>query len=73
MRVNVTAHPNSKKPRVETDLLGNLHVYVSEPPIDGRANIAITIALANYFSVPKSAVNLVSGYKSKIKIFEVTK
>ena len=71
MKLTVFVHPNSKKPRVDKDLLGDLHVYVHEPPLEGRANLAVIEALAQYFKVSKSQVMLVSGGKSKRKIFNV--
>ena len=73
MKISVIAHPNSKKPRVEKDLLGAIHAYVNEPPLEGKANNAVRLALAGYFKVKKSAVFLVSGEKSKNKIFEIIK
>ncbi len=72
MKINVIAHPNSKRPRVEKDLLEILHVYVSEPPLERKANNAIREALAKYFNVKKSGVILISGEKSKNKLFEVS-
>ncbi|MCL4397420.1 DUF167 domain-containing protein [Patescibacteria group bacterium] len=73
MKISVIAHPNSRRPRVETDLLGALHVYVSEPPLDGKANRAAGEALAKYFKVKKNQVLLVSGEKTKNKMFEIIK
>ena len=71
MKVEITAHPNSKKPRIEKDLFGQLQVYVSSPPLDGRANEAVILALARHFKVKKYQINLISGRKSKLKIFEI--
>jgi len=71
MKITVNVHPNSKKPRIEKDLLGTLHVYVIEPPLEGRANKAVVEALAKYFKTKKNNVFLVSGTKSKNKIFEI--
>lgn len=71
MKISIVAHPNSKKPRVEKDLLGELHIYVNEPPLEGRANNAIANALAKYFEVKRSGVILISGEKPKNKIFEI--
>lgn len=71
MKLSVVAHPNAKKPRIEKDLLGTLHVYVNQPPLQGKANKAVIEALANYFGVKKSQILLVSGEKSKTKILEV--
>lgn len=71
MRVNVIAHVNAKKPRVEKDLLDTLHVYVNQPPLEGKANRAIIESLAHFFKVNKNNVILISGEKSKNKIFEI--
>lgn len=71
MRVLVIAHPNSKKPRIEQDLLETLHVYVHEPPLEGKANKAVIKALSKYFNVSKSQIILLSGEKSKNKLFEI--
>lgn len=72
VKISVIVHPNSKKIRVDKDLLENLHVYVNQPPLEGKANNAAIAALADYFKVGKSQVILVSGAKSKYKIFEIS-
>lgn len=72
MKISVIAHPNSKKPRIDKDLLGGLNVYVSEPPLEGKANLAVIEALADYFKTSRSKVILLKGQKSKIKIFEIS-
>ncbi len=71
MKVSVIAHPNSRKPRVEKDLFGDLHIYVNEPPLEGKANYAVLLALAKHLKIRKSAVRLVGGEKSKHKLFEI--
>ena len=71
MKVSIIAHPNSKKPRIEKDLFDALHVYISEPPLEGKANNAIRESLADYFDVKKSAVLIISGEKAKNKVFEI--
>ena len=71
MKLQVIAHPNSKKARVEEGLLGTLHVYVNQPPLDDNANKAIIKALAKYFKVKTNSVILLSGEKSKNKIFKI--
>lgn len=73
MKLTVFVHPNSKKPRIDKDLLGSLHVYVNQPPLEGKANKAVVEALAKEFKVSKSQVLLVRGEKSKVKIFEIGK
>ena len=71
MKLKVIAHPNSKRPRVEKDLLGDLHVYISAPPLEGKANAAVLLALAEYLHIPRSKIILKTGMKSKIKVFEI--
>lgn len=71
MKIQIIAHPNSKKPRIEEDLLGTLHVYVNAPPLEGKANKAVIEALSEYFKVKKSCVLFISGAKSKSKTFEI--
>ncbi|MDR3642010.1 MAG: DUF167 domain-containing protein [Candidatus Doudnabacteria bacterium] len=71
MRIEIIAHPNSKKPRVEKDLFGKLQVYVSAPPLDGRANLAVVESLAGHFHIKKSQISLIRGHKSKIKTFDL--
>lgn len=71
MKIIITAHPNSRHPRIEKDLFGNVHVYVSEPPLEGKANKAVREALAKYYKIAQSKVQLVKGEKSKLKTFEI--
>lgn len=73
MRVNVIVHPNSRKPRVEKDILGQINAYVASPPVEGKANKETLEALANYFKVKKSNIRLISGTKSRLKLFEIEK
>ena len=67
MNISVITHPNEKQPRVEEDLTGMLHIYVSAPPLEGKANAAVIEALAQYYKVKKSVITLLSGHTSKYK------
>lgn len=71
MKISIIAHPNSKKERIEKDLLGTLHVYVTEPPLEGKANAAVINSLAKHYKVQRSRVILLTGKKSKNKLFEI--
>ncbi|HMQ01526.1 MAG TPA: DUF167 domain-containing protein [Candidatus Doudnabacteria bacterium] len=71
MKLAIIAHPNSKRPRIESDLFGTLHVYVSEPALENRANLAVIEALAKYLQIKKAQLKLISGRKSKNKLFEI--
>jgi len=71
MKVSVIVHPNSKKTRIEKDLMGMLHVYVNAPPLEGKANKAVIESLAKFLKVKKSGIILIRGEKSKNKVFEI--
>jgi uncharacterized protein len=73
MRVIIIVHPNSKRPRFEKDLLGCFHAYVSQPPLQGKANRAVIEVLAKHFKVSKSKIKLIQGEKFKQKVFEIDK
>lgn len=70
MIVDVTVKPSSKKgPQVQPGLDGSLLIYVREPAIDGKANQAVVKLLADYYSVSKGRVKIISGLTSKQKRF----
>ena len=71
MKLTIITHPNSKNPRIEKSLLGVLHVYVKEVPLEGKATKAVIEALATHLKVKKRQVILLRGEKSKNKIFEI--
>lgn len=73
MKIFVKAKPSAKEERIEKTDEINFIVWVKEPPKNGKANKAIAKALACYFNVSLSCVNLVSGFSSKQKVFEILK
>jgi uncharacterized protein YggU (UPF0235/DUF167 family) len=73
MIISIIAHPNSKRPRIEKDLFGTLHIYVNQPPLEGKANKAVAESLAEHFKTNKSKIKLIRGSKSKQKVFDVQK
>ena len=71
MKLLIQVHPNAKIPRVATHPENSLDIYVSQSPIEGKANAAVIKALAKHLGVSKSKVRIVSGIKGKKKVFEV--
>ena len=68
MKISVQVKPNSKKESVElTD--GVYIVRVNAPPVEGAANERVIELLAEHLDRPKSSIQLVSGHRSKRKIF----
>jgi hypothetical protein len=69
----VRAQPGAKKTAI-TGIYGEgpaaqLKIAVHAPPLEGRANQALIAFLAETFSVPKNAVELVTGELSRSKVF----
>jgi uncharacterized protein len=71
MKINVKAKTRAREEKVEKVDESYFVVSVKEPPVDGKANFAITKALAKYFGISGYNVRLVSGQSSKQKIFEI--
>ncbi len=71
MKLFITAKPNAKKACMEKINETHFVVAVKEPPVQGRANAAITEALAEYFGIARSRVRMQSGFSSRQKVFEV--
>ena len=68
----VRAQPGAKKTAI-TGVYGEgpeaqLKIAVHAPPLEGRANQALIIFLAETFSVSKNAVELIAGESSRSKV-----
>ena len=70
MKIEVIAHPKSKTNLVKK-VGGVCHVYTTKTPIEGQANKEIIKLLTNFLGIKNNQIFLVSGEKSKKKIFEV--
>lgn len=75
-RITVKLTPGAKKNEVgvwETDAAGArfLRVSVTAAPEKGKANAALIKLLAKHWGVPKSAITIVRGETSRVKVIEV--
>ena len=69
--LTVLAAPRASKTEIAGVLGDALKIRVQAPPVDGKANLALRGFLAETFSVPIRAVELVSGETSKRKVFRI--
>ena len=70
MKIQVTVKPGAKTQKiVESD--EGLVVYLHARAHDGEANTALVKALADYYDVSKSQVEIIRGQKSHQKVVEI--
>jgi len=70
MRITVKVKPNSERQsiKVENDIYT---INLNSPPIEGKANKELIEVLSDYFNVPKSKIEIVSGHKGRVKIIDI--
>lgn len=71
MLIKVRAFPHSKTEEIIKKSEDCFEVKVKEPPLQGKANRAIIIALSLYFKVPETNIRIIKGFKERNKIIEV--
>ncbi|KKW22044.1 MAG: hypothetical protein UY65_C0033G0010 [Parcubacteria group bacterium GW2011_GWA2_51_12] len=71
MKIYVKVKTGARNESVEQIALEDYLVSVTERPVDGRANEAVIEALSLHFNIAPSNIRLLSGGKSRHKIFEI--
>jgi len=71
MKIFVNVKAGSKVEKVEKIDGRNYKLWVKAPAKEGKANQAVVKALAKYFGVAKSNIEIISGIKSKKKLVEI--
>lgn len=71
MRISVKVKPGAKEDKVKIVSRDSYIVFVKAKAKDGEANYAVREALADYFNVPRSRVLIVSGKRSRSKVFDI--
>ena len=65
--IDVRVIPRSSKPGLAGTREGAVLVRVNAPPVEGAANEALIEVLADALRVPRRAVTIVSGQRSRLK------
>ncbi len=71
MKIFVRTKPRARKTLVEQVDQTHFVVSINEPPIENRANEAVIKALADYFKISPSQVEITSGHTAKTKVVEL--
>ena len=68
---SIRVQPRAARTAISGTVGDALKVSVSAPPLDGRANAAVVEFFSEVLSVPRSAVQVVAGERSRNKIVRI--
>ena len=70
MKIILKVIPGAKKNLLKQE--GEMtKLYLTVPPIDGRANCALIDFLSDYFGVAKHDIEIIKGLKSRNKVVNI--
>ena len=72
LRIRCRVQPRSSRNAVEGTLGDALKVALTAPPVDGKANAALELFLADFFGVSRRQVHVASGLTGRHKMIEIT-
>ena len=67
----VRVHPRAARTAITGTVGDALKVTLSAPPVENRANVALGEFFAEIFSVPRNAVQVVVGERSRNKVIRI--
>ena len=70
-RLRVRVQPGAKRNELLGIVEGVLRIKLAAPPIEGKANRALTVLLGEVLHIPKSRINVVLGHLARDKVVEV--
>jgi uncharacterized protein (TIGR00251 family) len=68
----VRVHARAGRTAITGTMGDALKLSLSAPPVEGRANAALTEFFAEVFAVPRTAVQVVTGERSRNKVIRVS-
>ena len=68
--INVRVVPNAKKNEVKEQDDG-LKIYLTAPPVDGKANKLLIKVMAKHFGMKKSCISISRGERSRDKVVRI--
>ncbi len=70
MRLNIKVVPGAKHNKIVEEA-ERLKVYLTAPPVEGKANAALIEFLSEHFKVKRSRIRIVHGQKGRLKLVEI--
>lgn len=71
LKLFVKVKPKAKENKIERLDDTNFVVWVTQPPVKGKANKVVIELLSEYLKIQKSRIKLRAGTTSKYKIVEI--
>ena len=72
MTLRVKVIPRSSRTEIAGELAdGTLKIKIAAPPERGKANLELCRFLAEHYHVPKSAIEILSGHTSALKLVRI--
>ena len=68
----VRVHPSAARTAITGTVGDALKLTLSAPALEGQANAALAEFFAEVFSVPRAAVQVVTGDRSRNKVIRIT-
>lgn len=70
MKIEVKVIPNARKNCIKEEQ-GQLKIYVTASPVDGKANAALVQLLAEHFHVKTGQIHITKGLQSRRKTINI--
>jgi len=70
MKINVKVIPGAKRNVIHKNK-DIWKIYLTAPPVNGKANKALITLLAKRYKVRKSAIHIIKGLKSRLKTITI--
>jgi uncharacterized protein (TIGR00251 family) len=67
----VRVQPRAARTAITGTVGDTLKLSLSAPPLEGRANLAVIEFFSEIFSVPRSAVQVLTGERSRNKVIRI--
>jgi hypothetical protein len=71
VRLSVRVQPRASANGIAGIHGNSLKIRLTAPPVEGAANDALVIFLADTFAVPRRAIKILAGESSRSKIVEI--
>ena len=71
MILEVKVIPGARKNLLKEEEGGRVKVYLTAPPVDGKANAALVDFLAAHYKISPARIEIIKGLKSRHKVINM--